>query len=263
MCSQPDLIPPAQTLINSWIAWAEQQPASTVELVEWGKRDPWPLISLILGDRREQGPVVYISAGIHGDEPAGALALQEWIQENSRHLKGTWFLVPLLNPGGWDQRSRENPDSLDLNRDYGNPESIEITQHQQWLNTLPEVNMFLSLHEDYEAEGYYLYCLNTPKLGQHILKSVSRIMPLQETPEVDGNPLSEGMVVTGDPQSLLKEMPGWPEALWFYDRFPKAINITSETPSMLGLSLRVAAHKQVLQTLFLHLEEVEQKAQNS
>lgn len=256
MCSQPDLIPPAQTVIDSWIAWAEQQPPSTAELVQWGKRDAWPLISLVLGDRRKEGPVVYISSGIHGDEPAGVLALQEWIQEISPNLKGTWILVPLLNPGGWDMRSRENPDSQDLNRDYGSPVSIEITQHQKWLDTLPPVDMFLSLHEDYETEGYYLYCLNTPKLGHHILKSVSRIMPLQESPEVDGNPLSEGMVVTGDPGSLLKEMPSWPEALWFYDRFPKAMNITSETPSMVSLPLRIAAQKQVLQTIFQHLEEI-------
>lgn len=259
MCSQSDPLPSAQTIIDSWISWAKDSAAQNVELVEWGKRDEWPLIGLTMGNRTSPGPVVYISAGMHGDEPAGVLALQEWIRQAVSTLHGTWILAPLLNPGGWDRRSRENPESIDLNRDYGTPQSIEVKQHQRWLESLPQVDLFLSLHEDYEAEGFYLYCLDNPKLGYRILDSVARVMPLQPGNEVDGHALSEGLIQTGNPAEILKEMPSWPEALWMYDRFPKASNLTSETPSCLDLPLRIAAQKQVLDTVRCHLQEVCEK----
>ncbi len=44
---------------------------------------------------------IYISAGIHGDEPAGTEALITWAEENTRLLRRRpFFLVPCINPWG-------------------------------------------------------------------------------------------------------------------------------------------------------------------
>ena len=46
-------------------------------------------------------PRIYLSAGIHGDEPAGPLALLELLEAGSFDHRADWFICPLLNPAGF------------------------------------------------------------------------------------------------------------------------------------------------------------------
>src|SRR5437016_4571941 len=64
---------------------------------------------------------VYISAGIHGDEPAGPLAVLQLLQENRWPTHVDVWLCPCLNPTGFPLNSRENAHGLDLNRQYLHP----------------------------------------------------------------------------------------------------------------------------------------------
>src|SRR5210317_1801497 len=50
--------------------------------------------------RAGEGPVVYLSAGIHGDEPAGPLALLDLMREGFFTPHIDWALCPALNPTG-------------------------------------------------------------------------------------------------------------------------------------------------------------------
>ena len=86
----------------------------------FGARDGCPLVAYT---RRAPGrhPRIYLSAGIHGDEPAGPLALLELLTTGAFDHRATWFLVPLLNPTGFTLRTRENAEAIDLNRDYRHP----------------------------------------------------------------------------------------------------------------------------------------------
>src|SRR5260221_4296789 len=59
---------------------------------------------------------IYISAGIHGDEPAGPLAIRQLLQENNWPPGIGLWLCPCLNPDGFVHNRRENPDCADLNR---------------------------------------------------------------------------------------------------------------------------------------------------
>src|SRR5688572_24827862 len=74
-----------------------------------------PLLALT---RRTSGPRprIYLSAGIHGDEPAGPLALLELFTAGFFDTRANWFICPLLNPSGFLRGTRENADALDLNR---------------------------------------------------------------------------------------------------------------------------------------------------
>ncbi len=71
---------------------------------------------------------VYVSAGIHGDEPAGPLALLQLVQENRWPANVDVWLCPCLNPTGFPLNQRENYQGLDLNRQYLQPESEEIAR---------------------------------------------------------------------------------------------------------------------------------------
>src|SRR4051812_28951415 len=118
-----------------------------------------PLFSLT---KRTPGPRprIYISAGIHGDEPAPPLALLELIEHGILDGRAVWFICPLLNPLGFARRTRENADGIDLNRDYRALRSLEIQAHARWLQRQPNFELSLCLHEDWESRGYYLYELN-------------------------------------------------------------------------------------------------------
>src|SRR6516162_5978504 len=51
---------------------------------------------------------IYVSAGIHGDEPAGPLAALRLLQENRWPKDVEIFLAPCLNPTGIIRSKREN-----------------------------------------------------------------------------------------------------------------------------------------------------------
>jgi len=63
-------------------------------------------------------PCVYISTGIHGDEPAGPLAARQLLEENNWPPDVSLWLCPCLNPTGLALNRRENDQGTDLNRQY-------------------------------------------------------------------------------------------------------------------------------------------------
>lgn len=126
-----------------------------------------PLVALT---KRAPGPRprVYVSAGIHGDEPAPPQALRLLLDRGVFDHRAVWFLCPMLNPRGFLTGSRESPDGIDLNRDYRSPSSAEVCAHTRWLEHQPPFDLAICLHEDWEAHGFYIYELNrahAPRLG--------------------------------------------------------------------------------------------------
>ena len=106
-----------------------------------------PLLALT---KRTPGPRsrIYLSAGIHGDEPAPPLALLELIEAGVFDSRAVWFICPLLNPLGFTRGTRENADGLDLNRDYKHLRSAEIQAHRGWLRRQPNFDLTFCVHED-------------------------------------------------------------------------------------------------------------------
>ncbi|MEI9961287.1 MAG: succinylglutamate desuccinylase/aspartoacylase family protein [Limisphaerales bacterium] len=97
---------------------------------------------------------IYISAGIHGDEPAGPMTALKLLQENNWPANAEVWLLPCLNPIGFVLNSRENDGRKDLNRDYRHLETGEVTAHIRWLERQPRFDVYLCLHEDGESNGF-------------------------------------------------------------------------------------------------------------
>ncbi|MFO8153570.1 succinylglutamate desuccinylase/aspartoacylase family protein [Thioalkalivibrio sp.] len=66
---------------------------------------------------RRAGPVVFVSAGIHGDEIIGIEIVRRLLGHSTlRSLRGTLVAVPIVNAFGFLNHSRYLPDRRDLNR---------------------------------------------------------------------------------------------------------------------------------------------------
>jgi protein MpaA len=69
---------------------------------------------------------LYASAGIHGDEPAGPLAIHRLIADNALPAHAWLWVCPCLNPTGFQRNTREAASGQDLNRDYRQPHTPEV-----------------------------------------------------------------------------------------------------------------------------------------
>jgi predicted deacylase len=201
-----------------------------------------PLIALT---RRTPGPRprIYLSAGIHGDEPAPPLALLELLEAGTFDTRADWFLCPLLNPAGFLAGSRENADRLDLNRDYRHLVSAEIRGHIGWLQRQPNFDLAICLHEDWEAAGFYLYELNPTgraSLADAMVAAAGQVCPIEQAAIIDGREAAAPGIIrpVHDPQ--LRDQ--WPEAIYLRAHHT-TLSYTLESPSALPLAQRIAAIK--------------------
>lgn len=211
----------------------------------FGEAAGCPLFALT---RRTPGPRprVYLSAGIHGDEPAGPLALLELIEAGRFDDRAVWFLCPLLNPAGFIRRTRENAEGVDLNRDYKALRSHEIQGHARWLQRQPNFNLAICLHEDWEAGGFYVYELNPTgarSLARPMIEAVEKVCPIENAAVIDGRAIDEPGIIRPIDDPALREL--WPESIYLRAHHTQ-LGYTIETPSALPLARRIAAHRAAL-----------------
>lgn len=209
--------------------WTRDAVPGPVEFFAWRRAVPSP--------RRR----VYISAGIHGDEPAGPLAALALLRENHWPGDTALWLCPCLNPSGFALNRRENGAGLDLNRDYRHLESAEIRAHVQWLQQQPQFDLSLCLHEDWESHGFYLYELNPerrPSLAESIIDSVAAACPVDPSPVIENWPAQNGVI---RPAINPMDRPRWPESLYLVSQSKSRLSYTFEAPSDFPLPVRVAA----------------------
>jgi len=188
----------------------------------------------------DHGSRIYISTGIHGDEPAGPLAALRLLRENRWPANAEIILLPCLNPVGFAQNKRENGQGIDLNRDYLHPRSDEIKAHVAWLEKQPIFSLCLCLHEDWESHGFYVYELNPdrkPTLADAIVAGVEGVCPIDRSEIIEGREAHGGIIRPNlDPRTR----PDWPEAFWLIMNRTR-LSYTLEAPSDFPLATRVNA----------------------
>jgi protein MpaA len=183
---------------------------------------------------------IYISTGIHGDEPAGPLAALKLLQENNWPENAEIFLLPCLNPIGFTLNKRGNADGIDLNRDYRNSKAPETLAHIAWLERQPKFDLYLCLHEDWESHGFYLYEQNPDgkiSLAEKMIEAVKKVCPIDLSEIIEGRAAQNGIV---RPNIQPQERPDWPEALYLISHKARQ-GYTIEAPSDFQLNTRVNA----------------------
>lgn len=207
---------------------------------------------LLAWERPGDGPHIYLSAGMHGDEPAGPLALLDLLRGGFFTGDFQWSLCPALNPSGLAQGRRENDREIDLNRDYWLRSTREVAAHVAWLDNLTKQNLFVSLHEDWETTGFYFYEINLgeddPSRAHQILDAVKPWFHPEPGPEIDGHEVRESGWIYHAAEPDLPE--GWPEAIYLA-KIGCPLSFTFETPSQAPLAQRVAAHAAAVRAICL------------
>jgi murein peptide amidase A len=212
----------------------------------FGSAGGCPLLAL---SKRTSGqkPRIYLSAGIHGDEPAPPLALLSMIESGDFDQRAVWIICPILNPAGLAAGVRENGDGVDLNRDYRAPEAPETRAHVAWLQSQPNFDLAICVHEDWESKGFYLYELNPdkrPSLAENMIKAASKACPIEMSTLIEGREAKGGII-----RPLLNpaERDKWPEAIYLQVHHTR-LSYTIESPSALPLEARITALRTAMRT---------------
>ena len=208
-------------------------------------------IGLPVLERRcsDDAPEIYISSGVHGDEPAPPMAVLEMLKLKGFPESANYTLFPLINPTGLQAGTRENKDGIDLNRDYGSsPTSKEIRSQVDWLGKR-KFGLTICLHEDYDGNGFYVYAHSKDKDGpDYAGLAISAAHPYTGTDtrtEIDEMPAKDGRMFP--PIDVMdRNREDLPEALRLLFHHSAQVSITTETPSGHNITSRIAAQCAVL-----------------
>lgn len=180
---------------------------------------------------------------VHGDEPAGAFALLQLLQELtvSPELASGYDLViyPVCNPTGYEDDTRHNRQGADLNREFWRGSSQpEVQIIEEELRT-QAFDGIIALHADDTSEGLYGYAhgrVLNEELLRPALQASERVLPRNRAPVIDGFVASEGVI--GDCFSgILAPAPG---------QRPRPFEIIFETPARLAFDVQAEAARLAL-----------------
>jgi hypothetical protein len=192
---------------------------------------------------------VYISAGIHGDEPAATEALITWAEQQGRKLaKLPLMIFPCLNPWGLVGNIRLNAQGVDLNRGFHRTD-VPVIQAVKRVVAGHCFSAALMLHEDYDGQGVYLYEVQRlkPYWGEVLLQAASAHVPIDPRIRIDGRKAMNGIHRRRVDKRRFAKI-GHPEAVWLHFEHSER-SFTVETPSEFALERRVAAHIAVIEEM--------------
>ncbi len=199
----------------------------------------------------------YVSAGIHGDEPAGPEALAQWAEAHLAALVRAddalpLFILPCLNPWGLVENRRSDAKGRDLNRSFHR--GISPIRELKRLFAGGRFALGLTLHEDYDGRGVYLYEVHAAKtgIGAELLRAcTSRAMPVDPRHTIEDFPFKNGLLAR---RVVPEDATVHPEAFAVYPEHTDHF-ITFETPSEFSLGARVRAQVRLIEACVRRLRK--------
>ena len=232
-------------LLERWLKVTKSVPSLSLSV--FGKAGGYPLV-VVESERRISGvPSLYLSSGIHGDEPAPVEALIQWAESSPAVLsEWNWVIFPCLNPWGLERNIRFDPEGRDLNRSYNSRKVPQIAA-QLVIMKGRRFDAAASLHEDYDARGFYLYEIASkrPHWGESLCRELSWFMPIESRRRVDGHPCRNGVIRRRVAPGMMK---GHPEAFLLHFKHADR-TFTLETSSEAALAQRISLHREFLEIL--------------
>ncbi len=235
-----------RALISRWRAVAA---AAGLRLKKFAEEGGYPLYVLRSRLPLDSG-ALYISAGIHGDEPGGTEAFIQWAEMNARRLaKIPCIFFPCLNPWGLVNNVRFDAERRDLNRAFHSNVPGFVGVLKEMLRGC-RFALAMTLHEDFDGQGLYIYEVTNAVdgWGEQLLEVARPIIPIEGRLTIEGRRAKSGLVRRRVGAALLKrfEIIGFPEAVYLHLHHAER-TYTVETPSEFALDQRVAAQRAILE----------------
>jgi len=200
-------------------------------------------------------PRIYLSSGVHGDEPAGPLALLDLLRDDLFPADLDIAICPLVNPNGIESGRRENRNGVDLNRDFRKRSAQETRTLARFIDAYPRIDLSICLHEDWESSGFYLYAIGCPEsYPRKVLADTAQSGPIESAECVDGYQADKGLIRPPADEAV-DSRDDWPEALYLYSK-SKHAHLTTESPSALSIQQRVAMQKAAVQSALKNLHQL-------
>lgn len=121
-----------------------------------------PIVILQYKSPQKASKKILITAGIHGDEPAGVSSTMKIIDKLAER-KGTDFIsdanidfVPWINPWGLLNGKRENSSGIDINRDFTHLRTAEAQIFTRGISQV-DYDVVLDLHESSDDNGFMFF----------------------------------------------------------------------------------------------------------
>jgi len=201
-------------------------------------------------------PTVLLTAGMHGEEPAGVEAVLQWLESDGwDRWPVNWMILPCINPYGWERNQRRNEQRRDINRQFRGVTDCREANLVKKLVRGQQFLISLEFHEDSDGDGYYLYELRRqpPYVGDAVVQAVSQVIPLHQGRFYDGNEATSAGLIRRDPsQAPLAKRRRWPMAFYLFCHHTSHC-LGSETPVRRPLSERVQAHLKTLEAALVQI----------
>ena len=230
--------------------WERVATKARLQAVSLGVANELPIVVFESGAAAQGQPAVYLSTGVHGDEAAPPWALLEWAAANIETLRrGSFVISPCLNPVGLVSNTRMDGRGLDLNRRFHMSRDPLIKAWQGFMKGR-DLTLSLCLHEDYDAQGCYVYEISKSRqvLSEVPMAAIESILPRDLRRSIEGRNAKQGII---RPKVIPAGIRG-PEAIVLHQK-GCPVSITFETPSEFSLNDRVQAHRRFIEVTLEHI----------
>jgi len=222
--------------------------------------EPYTLPCFTYRDPHTTEPIrLGLFGAIHGDEPAGALGIVQFLLELAQ--QPDWaegYLVhayPVCNPTGFEDNTRGSRRGKDLNREFWkNSAEPEVQILEEELKSR-HFDGLIQLHADDTSDGLYGF-VRGHTLTEHLLRpalaEAGKILPRNTLPAIDGFAARDGIIYTHYEGVLAAPR----------EINPVPFEIIFETPHAAAMDLQVQALAGALRTIMTEYRRLQSFAQN-
>lgn len=216
----------------------------------------YPLFMLYrsqLSRSRKKGPTVMLSAGVHGDEPAGVYALLDFLNSGAREYgdRCNFVVFPCVNPSGFEADTRCTMNGVNLNRSFGvGSAQPEVAALEEWLQyDARRFRLHIDLHEDNpiapdDPRACYLYEWmrdHRCRIGRQLIDALPPGAAVCLLPTIEQEENDRGVIAYPEALRNAKYVVGPLDAYTMKHRTDHTI--VTETPAIWSMEKRIAVQR--------------------
>lgn len=217
-----------------------------------GHKKDYPIFAVTFNNNLKIQRTVCLVGGIHGEEPAGPLALLKFLKifQPKKYPKTKIIILPVANPTGFDRGVRQNFLGWDINRHFFDKKLVAENKIIYNFLKKEKMDILYTLHEDFERKEFYLYILEHKESGvaKKVIKLAKQFFPIYKKRLIEGCVAKEG-VITYRLNKKLRTMnaEGSLENWALYRGTP--LVLATETPIQTSLTKRITFYIKALNLL--------------